>query len=799
MQYGYFDQPKREYVITDPRTPMPWANYLGSPEYGAIVTQNAGGYSFVKSGAAGRILRYMFNQFDEPGRYVYLRDRASGDFWSASWRPVEKPLNEYKTTTRHGTAYTVIESTYSGITSSVLYYVPLNATHEVWRVTVRNDSDKVRTLDAFGYCEFTTESFYEQDLVNMQYTQFITVTEFHDDHILERINQFCHLNPDGSNGSERFFGLAGSPVTGYTGRRERFLGGARFHAPQAVVSGQLDNSLNFNGNPCGALQTTLELAPGEEKTFVFLLAQKTEPQARALLDAYSGDVKGTVNAQLDTLIHYWHEKLGHLNIQTPDEDFNTMVNTWNAFQCFTTFVWSRAASLIYCGQRNGYGYRDTVQDIQGIIHLAPQMAKERLSFMLSAQVHHGGGLPLVKYSHNPGHEDTPEQESYVKETGHPAYRADDAMWLFPTVYKYIAETGDVGYLDEVIPFADYDEGTVLEHLKRAIDFTMHHLGNHGMPAGLHADWNDCLKLGAQGESSFVAFQFYYALTILEKLLPDKAENQAYRAFLREEADKQLALINQYFWEDDRFRRGYRDNGEVIGSKTSPEASMWLNPQSWSVISGAATPQQADAAMESVDRLLNTPNGIELMTPCYKQHAFDGAAMLLFNPTTKENGGIFCQAQGWAILAESLLGHGNRAFRYFKESCPAAYNDRAEIREVEPYVHSQFIEGHETPQPGRAHVHWLTGTASTVMVGCVEGILGLRPTPEGLLISPSIPAQWDGFTMEKVFRGKRLSIHVDNHAHHESGVTEIQINGQPAAPGVLPDALLHDGDVITIVL
>ena len=798
MQYGYFDNSRREYVITDPRTPMPWANYLGSPEYGAIVTQNAGGYSFVKSGAAGRILRYMFNQFDEPGRYIYLRDEEDGDFWSASWRPVEKDLKEYETITRHGTSYTEIESEYRGIQSKALYYVPLDATHEVWRLTVTNTGDEPRKIGVFGYCEFTTESFYTQDLVNMQYTQFITVTEFHKDHILQRINQFCGVNEEGENGRERFFGLAGAPVVSYTGRRERFLGIHRFNAPQGVQDGRLDDSLNFNGNPCGALHTVLELQPGESKTVAFLLGQKGEKEAQALIKRYR-DTAYIVDAEERTLIDYWHGKLNNLNIHTPDDNLNTMVNTWNAFQCFTTFVWSRAASLIYCGERNGYGYRDTVQDIQGIIHLDPPMAKERIRFMLSAQVHHGAGLPLVKYSHNPGHEDTPEQDSYVKETGHPAYRADDAMWLFPTVYKYIAETGDKDFLNEVIPFADYDEGTVIEHLKRAIDFTMHHLGAHGMPAGLHADWNDCLKLGAQGESSFVAFQFYMALRQLDELLPDTEENKAYSAWLKETAEKQLKLINEHFWEDDRFRRGYTQDGAVIGSKHDPEAAMWLNPQSWCVISQAATRDQAEKSMETVNKLLNTPNGIELMTPSYKKHAFDGAAMLLFNPTTKENGGIFCQAQGWAILAEALLGHGGRAFQYFKESCPAAYNDRAEIREVEPYVHSQFIEGHETPQPGRAHVHWLTGTASTVMVGMVEGILGLRPTPEGLRISPAIPAEWDGFTMEKTFRGKRLHIAVDNSAHHEGGVQKLLVNGKAVEAQVLTDDMIADGDRITVVM
>ncbi|MGN0793137.1 MAG: GH36-type glycosyl hydrolase domain-containing protein [Aristaeellaceae bacterium] len=797
MQYGYFNDAAREYVITDPRTPMAWANYLGSPEYGAIVTQNAGGYSFVKSGAAGRILRYSFNQFDEPGRYVYLRDDEDGDFWSASWRPVEKPLDEYRTITRHGTSYTEIESEYRGIRSAVLYYVPMGATHEVWRVKVTNTSDRRRTISAMSYCELTTESNYEQDLVNLQYTQFITTTTFHGDCIVEHINQFCGVNEQKENWRERVFALAGAPVKSYCGRRERFLGINRFSKPQAVVSGDLGNVLNFNGNPCGALHTQLVLEPGETRTIAFLLMQKAPSAARPIIDRYA-DTEKVVNAELAELIAYWHGKLSGLTVNTPDANFNTMINTWNAFQCFTTFVWSRAASLVYCGQRNGLGYRDTVQDIQGIIHLDPAMAKERLVHMLSAQVHHGGGLPLVKFTHNPGHEDSPEDDSYVRATGHPHYRADDALWLFPTVYKYIAETGDKDFLNEVVPYATHGEDTVLEHLKRAIDFSMNHLGAHGMPAGLHADWNDCLRLGAAGESSFVAMQLYYATVVLDELMPDTPENAEYRKYLRGVGETQKRLINEHFWEDDRFRRGYSEAGAIIGSKNDPEASMWMNPQCWAVISRLATPEQAEKSMQSVYELLNTPWGVEIMGPCYKEHAFDGANMLLFNPTTKENGGIFCQPQGWAILAEALLGHGGRAFEYFTESCPAAYNDRAELREIEPYVHGQFIEGHESPQPGRSHVHWLTGTASTVMVGCVEGILGLRPTPDGLVISPAIPAAWDGFTMDKTFRGKRLHITVDNSAHHEGGVQKVLVNGREVS-GVLTDAVLTDDCRITVVM
>ena len=795
MRYGYFDEKAREYVITNPDTPAPWANYLGSPDYGAIITVNAGGYSFVKSGAAGRILRYTFNQFDEPGRYIYLRDEESGDFWSASWKPVKKPLDEYHTECHHGTSYTEFVSEYKGIRSRALYYVPMGATHEVWRITVENRTDRPRKISVFGYAELTTESFYTQDLVNMQYTQFITKTEFHDDFILEQINEFNYPRPDGTTGRERFFGLAGAKVASYTGRREQFLGRNRFDAPQAVVDGRCDDSLNYNANPCGALQFSVSLEPGQESCAAFLLGQKTVFEAREILKRYQ-NVKKVTDQEKEELIRYWHGELENLKIYTPDQKFNAMINTWNAFQCFTTFVWSRAASLVYCGERNGYGYRDTVQDIQGIMHLDPELARKQLTFMLSAQVHHGAGLPLVKYTHNAGHEDTPEQDSYVKETGHPSYRADDALWLFPTVYKYVAETGNTAYLDEEIPFADQDSGTVREHLKRAINFSMTHLGPHGMPAGLHADWNDCLVLGAQGESTFVAFQLYYALNIMKEFCKDEPE---YVQYLTETADQLLKILNEKCFEGDRFIRGFRDTGDVIGSAKDKEANMWLNPQTWAVISRAATPEQAEIILNTAFEKLNTPYGLELMQPSYRYEYFEGARMRLFNPGTKENCGIFCQPQGWAILAEALAGPGNRAFKYYQESSPASFNEDADRRVIEPYVHGQFIEGHESPFAGRSHVHWLTGTASTVMVGCVEGILGLRPTPEGIEISPAIPADWDGMMIEKKFRGKKLRITVDNLAHREASPRMIVLNGVEREPGVIPAEDLQDENVITVVM
>jgi cellobiose phosphorylase len=471
-------------------------------------------------------------------------------------------------------------------------------------------------------------------------------------------------------------------------------------------------------------------------------------------------------------------------VKTPSAEFNTMINTWNAYNCFMTFIWSRAASFIYCGLRNGYGYRDTVQDIQGVIHLAPEMAKEKIRFMLSAQVDNGAGLPLVKFTHNAGHEDTPDDASYVQETGHPAYRADDALWLFPTVFKYVSESGDLAFIDEIIPFANKDEGTVYEHLKRAIGFSLDHLGPHGMPAGLHADWNDCLRLGAAGESTFVAFQFYLALRIMKQFAEHKNDGE-YIEWLNGAQEKTRRILKSLCWDEDRFIRGFTEAGDVIGAKHAPEANMWLNPQSWSVISGLADDAQADTALSSVFERLNTKFGAILMDPPYREHAFDGALAVIYNAGVKENAGIFSQSQGWIILAEALRGHGERAFNYFLENAPAAQNDCAEIRKLEPYCYGQFTEGKASPHFGRSHVHWLTGTASTVMVGCVEGILGMRPDFYGLRIAPSVPAKWESFEIEKDFRGCRLHIRVRNEGHAESGCVKLLVNGKEMEGNYIP--------------
>jgi len=790
MKYGYFDQERREYVITRPDTPEPWANYLGSPEYGAIISNNAAGYSFIRSGADGRLIRYRFNELNTnlPGRYIYIRDDETGEYWTNSWQPAAKPLETFHSECRHGTAYTVISAEYAGIYSKAAYYVPLGKTHEVWDVRLRNNSGRPRKLSVFFYSEFTNLGSYEQDTVNLQYSTFISRSEYKDNVIVQHLNENTQ-NGDGTKGSHRFAALAGADACAHCGDREAFFGPYRNYGnPLTVENGGAGGADCYNGNAVGALQTKVTLGAGEESAMAYMLGEGNFDAASAVAAAY---VSGRAERELAELKSYWHEKLDRFTVNTPDENLNASVNTWNAYQCFITFIWSRAASFIYCGLRNGYGYRDTIQDIQGIMHLAPEMAVERLRFMLSAQVSSGGGLPLVKFTHNAGHEDTPDDASYRETTGHPHYRSDDALWLFPTVDKYVRETGDTAFYDEVIPFAEKGEATVYGHLKRAIEFSFAHMTEHGLPAGLEADWNDCLRMGEKGESSFLSFQLYYALELFGAIAAFKGDagSEAWAFGLK---GKLAEAIESYFFEGDRYIRAVTEDGLRIGSRGAEEANIWLNPQSWAVLTGYASGEKAKAILDTVYQRLNTAYGVKLFDPPFRKFGMPVARMILFNPGTKENAGVFSQTQGWLIQAEAKAGRGGRAFEYYNKANPAAMNGRAEIRRLEPYAHGQFIESDDSPYAGRGHVHWLTGTASTVMIGLVEGILGVHPAYEGIAVEPCIPADWTGFTIRKLFRGRWLDIEVINESGTEKGVKRVVLNGSALAPGLIPFDRLSEG-------
>ena len=786
MKYGYFDDQNREYVITRPDTPVSWSNYLGSLDYGGIITNNAGGYSFVKSGADGRILRFRFNGIpqDQPGRYIYLRDRENGEFWSASWQPVGKDLKRYSSVCRHGTAYTIISSDYDRIESETLFYVPLNKFCEIWAFKVKNNDSKTRKLSVFSYVEFSNDNNENQDLVNLQYTLFISRTYFKNGLILQTINE----NRNDGNHVSRYAGMIGAKVTGYDGARDIFIGPYHTYAnPIAVESGHCSNSLNYTGNSCGALQTDLELAPGQEREIYFVVGDGDEATARRVMREYKQP--GLVQRELAEIKQLWHGRLVKFQVNTPDPDFNRMVNTWNAYQCFMTFFWSRAASLIYCGLRNGLGFRDTVQDIQGIMHLEPESAKQRLIYMLSGQLANGGGMPLVRFDHRPG-EATPQKPE--------EYRCDDALWLFQTVPQYLKESGDWGFLDEVIPFADQAQGTVYEHLKRALQFSLGRLGDRGLVLGLEADWNDCLRLEEEGESVFASLQLYLALGVFVDLAKGKGNNEDL-LWAAENWTKLGENLQKHAWEGDRFLRAFTKDGYVVGSKQNEEANLWLNPQCYGVISGAARGDQGIIAMDKIYQELCTAHGIELMGPAFKKRGLPVFRMILFLPGTKENAGIFSQPQGWAILAETMLGRGDRAYQYYSNCNPAKMNEQAEIREAEPYVHCQFTEGKESPFHGRAHVPWLTGTASTVQVAAVEGILGVKPDYEGLRIDPCIPSWWKELSMKRVFRGKLLKIKVDNTERVQKGVQKIIINGEEIEGDLIPATKMIEVNEVTVVM
>jgi cellobiose phosphorylase len=545
MQYGYFDDDAREYVITRPDTPRSWSNYLGSTEYGAIITNNAGGYSFFRSAAQGRFTRLRFNSVpvDQPGRYFYLRDNNDGDFWSTSWQPVGKPLDSFKSTCRHGTAYSVIESEYSNIKSEATYFVPLGQNFEYWRLKITNNDSKERDLSLFTYVEFANNWTVIQDLINLQFSQYIVKTDVTDNIIQCAV--LGNLPADESDfqnndqGRWSWLALSGADIAGYDTSRESFIGPYRTYAnPIAVDNGECSASLAHGDNACGSFQANVLLQSGETREIVVMLGVgKAEEVGRAMVNEYSNPQR--VEEELQKLKGSWHSKLGRLTVKTPDADFDHMINVWNAYNCLITFAWSRSASLVYNGERDGLGYRDTVQDILGVLPALQDQARERLELMLTGQLANGGAMPVVKpFAHAPGHEEEPPLEEY---------RSDDCLWLFNTVPAYVAETGDIGFYDKTLPYADSGEATVLGHLRRAIEFNLERSGAHGLPCGLSADWNDCLRLGYHGETVFVTFQLRLAMKVygeISALLgPQRRE-----AWANEQLRVLDAAIQQHTWD-----------------------------------------------------------------------------------------------------------------------------------------------------------------------------------------------------------------------------------------------------------
>ncbi len=771
MNYGYFDDEKKEYVITRPDTPTPWTNYLGTMKYGAIITNNAAGYSFVNSGADGKILRFRFNacMSNMPGRYIYIRDKEDGDYWSASWQPVGKNLQKYESICKHGTAYTEITSRYNDIHTTTLYYVPLEQSYEVWNFKIRNMSSCIRRLSIYTYAEFTNHNSEVMDINNLQYTQYISRTEYHGNYILQLLNEFSDER------DFRFFGVSREDVAGWDGDREQFLGlYGSYNNPEVVMSGKCNNSLNYTGNSCGVFQIDMELQPEEEKEIIFTLGIGNRDVASSVVEKY--DLVNSVEKELEELKKYWHSKLEMFQVKTLDENLNRMINVWHSYECFVNTFWSRTASLIYSNGRNGLGYRDTIADIQSIMHLDSKLARERLVTIISGQVSNGGALPLVRFDHNPGHEYLPDTSEYMQRTGYDNYRCDDGLWLFSAVQQYIKESGENSFLDIIIPYSDCGETTVYLHLKQALIFSLNKLGKNGLLVAIDNDWNDCLKLGDKGESVFASFQLYQALTIFGELA-ERTNNEKDMEWVENNKSLLYKNIQSKCWDGDQFIRAITEDGYVIGKADSEEAALWLNPQAWAVISGVATKEQAEKAIEKVHRILQTEYGTMLFYPSFRKYGLPVARMVLYLPGIKENASVFLMAEAWIIQAETMLGHGNRAWEYYNSTNPATYNEHCETHQTEPYVYGQFVDGIESPNFGRARGHWLTGSASSIMLSVVEGILGIKADYDGIIIDPCIPVEWDRFSVSRVFREKILNIVVENPNGIQKGISRILLNDE----------------------
>jgi len=773
MQFGYFDDKNKEYVIERPDTPKSWSNYLGSTEYGAIITNNAGGYSFFQSAAQGRFMRMRFNSIpvDQPGRYFYLYDRDRKDHWSASWQPVGKPLDKYRSVCRHGTAYTIIESEYDKINTESTYFVPLNRDFECWLLKVTNNDSVKRRIRVFTFVEYANNWFLWQDFINLQYTQFILKMDVLDNIIDHGINV---LLPDDSGEFENhdgnrhtFLGAVGADITGFDTDRDVFLGNYRsYNNPVVVENGQCANSLATGDNGCGVLQMDIDLEPGESRELAVLMGiGKAAVEGKKVINEFLDINK--LHQEFDKVKQYWHSRLRGMSVNTPDAEFNSMTNMWSPFNCLMTYAWSRAASLVYSGERDGLGYRDTVQDLLGVLHTIPEDAGERLELMITGQVSTGGAMPVVKpFAHNPGKENLPKEEDY---------RSDDCMWLFNTIPAFVKETGDTGFYDKVLPYADKGQDSVLGHMKRAIEFNLQRSGAHGLPCGLFADWNDCLELGHKGETVFVAFQLRYALKTYIGIC-DMLERPGESKWASEHLQKLDKNLQDHAWDGQWFARAYRYDGMIFGSKQNDEGSIWLNPQSWSVLSGHASSEQAQMVMKAVRERLATEYGITIVDPPYAKTDHKVVKAPLFNQGMKENASIFSHTQGWAIIAETILGHGDHAFEYYRAFMPAAYNTRAEVRQIEPYVNCQFTHSKHSPRFGASRLPWLTGAAAWSYYAATQYILGIQPDYNGLKIDPCIPSAWKEYKVTRIFRKKNLDITVKNENGVQKGAQKIILNG-----------------------
>jgi len=776
MRFGHFDDRQREYVITQPDTPLPWINYLGCEAYFGLISNTAGGYSFYKDARLRRLSRYRYNNapFDVGGRYIYLRDNESEAFWSPSWQPTRhEGLKDY--TCRHGMGYTIIGSTYKGVEASTRYFVPLGENLEIWQLTLTNKRRKPAKLSVFSSIEFCLWDA-QDDATNFQRNFSIGQVEiddgviYHKTEYRERRDHFA------------FFACS-EKLAGYDTQREAFLGPYRgWDSPAVVERGKSGNSKAVGWAPMGSHHVKVSLKPGQTKEIIFILGYHENPKdakfdppasqtvnkktVRPVIARYRK--KAEVDAAFDALRKYWDGLLGIYQVVTPDPHTNRMVNIWNAYQCMATFNMSRSASFYESGIGRGLGFRDSNQDLLGFVQMVPARARERLLDLASTMLPNGGAYhqyqPLTKRGNN--------------DVG--SNFNDDPHWQVLATAAYIKETGDWSILDERVPYDNQpgSETTLYEHLERAIQYTRDRLGPHGLPLIGRADWNDCLNLncfsdtpgqsfqtttnreGKVAESVFIAGLFVHSAREMAALAEHRGKKDAAVRFL-DEARKMEAVIGQHGWDGEWFLRAYDDSGHKVGSHQCKEGRIFIEPQGYCVLAGIGLADgRARKALDSVEKLLATKHGIVLQQPAYSQYYLELGEISSYPPGYKENAGIFCHNNPWVIIGEARLGAGDRAHDYYLRINPSAREKISDVHRCEPYVCAQMIAGKDAPTHGEAKNSWLTGTAAWYYVAITQWILGIRPSLDGLVVAPVFPKAWKGFFVRRLFRGVTYQIIVE---------------------------------------
>jgi cellobiose phosphorylase len=809
-RFGRFDDAAREYVITRPDIPLPWINYLGSEEFFGIISNTAGGYSFFRDARLRRLTRYRYNAApaDTGSRFLYLRDAATGAFWSPSWQPVRGDLDDYEC--RHGLGYTVIGSRTEGIETETLYLVPLGETLEIWRTRITNHRDTAATLSLFSAVEFCLWDAWD-DQTNYQRnlsTGEVDVVDgviYHTTEYRERRNHFAYF-------------ACSEELAGFDTQREDFVGPYRgWDRPVVVEEGRSANSVAHGWAPIGSHHVELELGPGSTREIVFVLGYGENPpdakfdppdsttidtrRVRPLMERY---LKGEeVEAAFDRLTERWAELLDAFQVSTPSEHTDRMVNVWNAYQCMVTLNLSRSASYFDTGIGRGIGFRDSSQDLLGYVHMAPERARERILDLAATQLTTGGAY---------------HQYQPLTKRGNDSIGSgfnDDPLWLVLAVANYVKETGDRAILDEQVPY-DHGRGSetsLYGHLRQALAYTQERRGPHGLPLIGRADWNDCLNLnafsevpgesfqtvpnreGGVAESVFIAGQFALAAAELAELaelhgLPgDASEALA-------ERDRMMEAVREHAWDGEWFRRAYDASGAVVGGAENEEGQIWIEPQGMCVMAGIGTEDGlAERALDAVVERLGTPHGLVLLDPPYSRYHVELGEISSYPPGYKENGAVFSHTNPWIAIAETLIDNADRAFDTYMRINPSAREGRSELHRCEPYVYAQMIAGKAAATPGEAKNSWLTGSAAWNLIAITQWILGIRPEHDGLRIDPCLPSDWDGFRAVRRFRGATYRIAIGKPAGITGRITSLDVDGRQIDGNVVAPA--PEGADVTI--